>query len=271
MGNRLVLGMINSNLNSKTLLLAIISCFVLFASCGKDPDDPQDDPQVNDPDPVVASFTISNDNCTGPCTVQFTNTSTGASTYSWDFGDGATSTSKDPDHQYSNAGSYSVSMTATGDGGNDTETSTVTIAAPPAPTYFIRYTAGGTAVEADTLDVTRGSAANPRNFNFRGVNTGGQPEIEIFVEESFIGWSAGLNIGFHDGTAPFTMVVTDGNGKVYSSLNTPSSIASTMFLSAVDYSAGGEMAGTFSGSLVATDGSDTLRIDNGSFNVVFLN
>lgn len=46
-------------------------------------------------------------------TVTFTNTSTGAVSYLWDFGDGQTSTQKDPVHTYATPGSKSVKLTAT--------------------------------------------------------------------------------------------------------------------------------------------------------------
>jgi len=62
----------------------------------------------------VASFTsANNNNCVIPATVNFTNTSTGATGYQWDFGDGSTSTAANPSHQYNGAGSYTVRLIAT--------------------------------------------------------------------------------------------------------------------------------------------------------------
>ncbi len=52
--------------------------------------------------------------CTLPVTVKFTNTSSNATTYKWDFGDGTTSTDKDPSHEYTKAGSYTVKLTVSG-------------------------------------------------------------------------------------------------------------------------------------------------------------
>lgn len=45
--------------------------------------------------------------------VQFNDTSTGAETYLWDFGDGNTSTLRDPIHSYGAVGQYDVSLTVT--------------------------------------------------------------------------------------------------------------------------------------------------------------
>lgn len=65
---------------------------------------------------VNASFTQS----IAAGSVTFTNTSTNASSYYWDFGDGQTSTQASPFHIYSADGSYPVMMVATNTCGSDT-------------------------------------------------------------------------------------------------------------------------------------------------------
>lgn len=58
--------------------------------------------------------------------VDFTNTSTGGVTYSWDFGDGTTSSQINPSHTYASAGSWIVTLVVTNvDGCSDTITQTV--------------------------------------------------------------------------------------------------------------------------------------------------
>ena len=52
--------------------------------------------------------------------VQFTNYSTDATTYLWDFGDGNTSTEENPLHEYTESGNFIITFTATGDGGSKT-------------------------------------------------------------------------------------------------------------------------------------------------------
>lgn len=74
--------------------------------------------------------------CSVPLTIKFTNSSTNATGYTWDFGDGATSTDKDPSHDYTKAGTYTVKLTTTGGscaGAKDDEikTSYITIHAAP--------------------------------------------------------------------------------------------------------------------------------------------
>jgi len=48
-----------------------------------------------------------------PLTVSFTNLSTNADSYLWDFGDGSTSTQTNPQHTYTTKGSFTVKLTAT--------------------------------------------------------------------------------------------------------------------------------------------------------------
>lgn len=58
-------------------------------------------------------------------TVTFTNQTTGAATYKWDFGDGATSTEASPVHAYPGKGKYVPTLYATTAGGVTDEGSTV--------------------------------------------------------------------------------------------------------------------------------------------------
>lgn len=61
---------------------------------------------------IVVNFSASPTIGTFPHEVTFTNSTTGATNYSWDFGDGNTSTDENPIHTYSEAGIYSVKLTA---------------------------------------------------------------------------------------------------------------------------------------------------------------
>ncbi|MBI4602953.1 MAG: PKD domain-containing protein, partial [Planctomycetes bacterium] len=74
---------------------------------------------------VLAAFTGSPVIGVAPLIVRFTNQSTGATSYSWDFGDGGTSTATSPSHTYAAGGEYTVTLTARGAGGaQDTSTRT---------------------------------------------------------------------------------------------------------------------------------------------------
>jgi DNA-binding beta-propeller fold protein YncE len=57
--------------------------------------------------------------------VSFNNSSTGADTYLWEFGDGMTSTLENPVHTYDTTGVYTVTLSASGDCGTDMFTDVV--------------------------------------------------------------------------------------------------------------------------------------------------
>ena len=48
--------------------------------------------------------------CSLPASIQFTNQSSGASSYKWYFGDGNSSTSENPIHTYTNEGNYAITV-----------------------------------------------------------------------------------------------------------------------------------------------------------------
>ena len=76
--------------------------------------------------PPVVSFTYE----MKQDTAVFTNTTEGATSYSWNFGDNGTSTEQDPVHIYANSGTFNVTLTATNEGGSQTYTETVIIEKP---------------------------------------------------------------------------------------------------------------------------------------------
>jgi len=85
-------------------------------------DNPNDEPPIPGPKPT-AGFTYVADGAT----VTFTNTTTLADSYSWDFGDGGTSGEANPVYTYAGDGSYIVVLTATNANGSSTATQTIII------------------------------------------------------------------------------------------------------------------------------------------------
>jgi PKD repeat protein len=85
--------------------------------------------------PPVAAFTaLPLAGCATEAIINFTNSSTGAVTYTWDFGDGGTSTIQNPGHVYVNSGIYTVKLIATnGFGCSDIEIKNNYITIHPKP------------------------------------------------------------------------------------------------------------------------------------------
>jgi len=97
-----------------------------------------------------------------PLEYTFTNTSTSAVSYEWDFGDGNTSTEKSPTHVYASGGDYTVTLTATNVAGNDVASENLTVTSTGIPATFEAVVLNGTGDDltikesdnADAFDMT---------------------------------------------------------------------------------------------------------------------
>lgn len=80
----------------------------------------------------VANFNGPFEGC-APITVNFINTSTNSTAYSWNFGDGSQSSQQNPVHVYTKAGSFNVSLIATNSICTDTLLKTAVVNVYPIP------------------------------------------------------------------------------------------------------------------------------------------
>jgi len=89
--------------------------------------------------PPTADFSASPTSGTAPLTVSFTDESTGATAWSWEFGDGWGSSAQNPTHTYVAPGTYTVTLTAHNSVGSDVETKTayITVTEIPQPSDAI--------------------------------------------------------------------------------------------------------------------------------------
>ena len=92
-----------------------------FASDGVDGNDGEVIVQQIAP---VANFSATPVSGQRPLSVNFTNTSQGATSYSWNFGDSSGSSATSPTHVYSTPGTYTVALTVTNGAGSNTMTKT---------------------------------------------------------------------------------------------------------------------------------------------------
>lgn len=103
---------------SSYVLASLLVCMFLCFACNK-----EEPSGGNGGDPITADFDIPIGDIFENSTINFTNTSTNATSYSWDFGDGGTSTIESPSYTYSSAGNYSVELTASNTDGESKEVS----------------------------------------------------------------------------------------------------------------------------------------------------
>ncbi|MDX2135361.1 MAG: PKD domain-containing protein [Saprospiraceae bacterium] len=103
-------------------------------------------------------------------TVNFTNTSTGATSYNWTFGDGQSSTQANPTHTYTNDGTYTVTLVATNTCGTNTFTQQVVIVTLPNAGFSANVTSG-----CAPLTVQFNNLSSPNATSFNWSFPGGTP------------------------------------------------------------------------------------------------
>jgi len=127
---------------------------------------------------------------------------------------------------------------------------------------FVRLDLDGVLVEFDdpVVEVT-GERPN-RTFRIR---VGPQPGAWHFeMQESFIGFVDGLNVGLHEDTMPNVMSFDDNEGRL--STSTTPSPGIDLFFEKLQAEPGGQVVGRFSGTI--SDGTRSLRVENGRFETV---
>ena len=108
--------------------------------------------------PVAAFNPSPRIGCAAPHTVFFTDASTSAASWAWDFGDGGTSTSQNPIHSYVSPGEYPVTLTVTNGFGSDDVTETVSISVPSA-SFGATPTFGCGPLEVPFMDTSTSAAS----------------------------------------------------------------------------------------------------------------
>lgn len=133
------------------------------------------------PSATLADFVANVTSGLAPLTVNFTNLSTNATSYAWDFGDGNSSVFANPVNTYSNAGAYSVTLTAFGPGGTNTVTFpnyiTATNIPPPEPVaeFFANPTEGLAPLTVDFTNLSANATAYAWDFGDGNSSTNTNP------------------------------------------------------------------------------------------------
>ncbi len=102
--------------------------------------------------------------------IQFTNQSTGSTSYRWDFGDGTTSTDVNPLHTFPNGGVYNVTLTAMNGCGMNSLSQTVNLNSRPTADFSAAQRQGCAPL---TVNFTDQSTGSPTSFAW--LFPGGNP------------------------------------------------------------------------------------------------
>jgi len=129
---------------------------------------------------VHSAFTPSTTSVCVGVSVSFTNNSTGATSYNWNFGDNTTSTATNPSHSYSTAGTYTVRLIAKNGTCADTSYQTITVnpkpvvnftgspltaCMPPLDVTFTNTTTGATSYAWSYGDASTSTNSNPTHIH----------------------------------------------------------------------------------------------------------
>jgi PKD repeat protein len=93
-------------------IISVITLAVLISSCSNEPD---------------AGFNMSTDVAAIGAEITFTNSSSDAKYYQWDFGDGSYAITANPTHSYTESGTYNVTLKAIGKNKSSSVTKQITV------------------------------------------------------------------------------------------------------------------------------------------------
>lgn len=158
------------------------------------------------PDTVIAAFTATPPNGSVPLDVEFTNTSVGATSYIWSFGDGDSSTVTDPDHTYSPKGDYTVILTATNGPCTDTASFVIQVTGESNIIVPNIITANGDGINDEFAPVL----TNIASFECWIYNIWGQ---QVYYWNGLNGsWDGS---GHADGTYYYSIIAVGADGTTY--------------------------------------------------------
>ena len=168
---------------------------------------------VTPPPPPVAGFIGGPTNGAAPLTVTFTNLSSNATNYVWNFGDGnafTTSSSINVTDTYTNTGSYTVILTATGPGGTNSLTNTTFIVVTPPMPPVVGFVGGPT------------NGIAPLTVTFTNLSSNATNYVWNFGDGKMLGTSSKTNVtNTYTDAGSYTVILTaTGSGGTNSLTNT---------------------------------------------------
>ncbi len=114
----------------------------------------------------IANFTADYTAGCAPLVVHFTNTSTGATSYSWNLGNGATPIIANPSTSYTTPGTYTVTLTAYSGGSSSTHTITITVYPVPTVNFYANDTSVCPGTPVTFTSNSLGGVAGPLTYTW---------------------------------------------------------------------------------------------------------
>jgi len=122
----------------------------------------------------TSDFSISSNEAVTGEIIYFTNNSTNADNYKWDFGDGLTSSDKNTQHSYADGGTFQVKLTAFSKNGNkdDEKITTININETCKHCKLVTYTYGTLANESNYEEYCGSELVSIEEYYFNDTNYG---------------------------------------------------------------------------------------------------
>lgn len=189
-----------------TLFFSAVLCICLYmTSCVKKPN---------------ASFSVSNSNPKVGEYVSFSNTSSDAKSYSWNFGDGQSSMDASPSHVYYRHGTYTVTLTAysKNEKKNDVATSTITVKAVGDAMFWTDYTTEyiiTVTLNNVNKNITSYYYSVPSNCGASGCATFSnlEPGVYYYYAENYLYWWSGYITVIDNECSKMLLYASKGNRK----------------------------------------------------------
>ncbi|MEM7367570.1 MAG: PKD domain-containing protein [Bacteroidota bacterium] len=126
--------------------------------------------------PIAEFFMTPTIGCEVPLTVQFTDASTDAQSWYWDFGDGTIDSSQHPTHVYQNLGSYTITLIVQNDSNNCSDTYTQTLDIfPPQAAFSATGTTGCTGLPVSFTNSSLHAVSYLWDFGDGAASTAANP------------------------------------------------------------------------------------------------
>ncbi len=196
-------------------------------------------PNCGTPNNPVASFTASTTQGCAPMLVNFTNTSTGATSYLWNFGDGVSTTQASSMHTYFVPGTYTVVLSATNGNVTTTETTIITVNSAPVVGFASSsnglttvFTNTSTGASSYMWDFGDGNTSNQQNPTYTYACSGTYVVVLTATNAcGSVSYSQIINVASSPPATCITNGITNNQGAYYGQLDfCPTS--SQFFLSA---------------------------------------
>lgn len=160
-----------------------------------------------------ASFTYTGGEVKAPAEVKFSNKSTDATSYLWNFGDGTTSTDQNPIKTYTEKGKYTVSLKAINDEGDHSYSTNIRIygdvTAWQADQIEINKEAWGTKTDVAVYMAVYNT--NNQLFDYNGDDTFSEWNISSTTEKLTYTLTNKLNLGMTSGSKiTFKFLIAQG-------------------------------------------------------------